>query len=357
MTLFMTVQTVVALVSVVFCIGGGMASHQRRRREARRLQAHHWAATIILDGGPDLEEASRDLAEIPISLLAEVLQQLSSDTTGEARRRLRVVARHAGLTRRIERLSRNRSWRRRVQAAHLLMLLPSGSPERFSLLSDANPFVRARAIESMSPAGVDEFASLLLDALSDPSPAVRSAAQHALTGGSGECVPSIIEALDRSLRGELDTETTVLIVEIATELPDTRLAAPLLRLAGHDDARLRMLVAASLGGGIFPDPVEQLAMLLGDAEPDVRAEAAKSVGAGGFVALAPQVGRLLADHHWQVRREAGSALALMGPVGRVILRCHLTDADAFARDMAIHILDQMSGMADRPIASNRWVAA
>ena len=64
----------------------------------------------------------------------------------------------------------------------------------------------------------------------------------------------------------------------------------------------------------------------------------------GLVELAPPLGRLLADSTWQVRRDAGTALAQLGPMGRVVLRCHLQDEDRFARDMAIHILGQMSGL-------------
>ncbi len=343
MTLFAIVQIVVTTTAIGFCVIGALASLNRRRREKLRTRAHHWAATIVLDAGPNLEAASRDLSRLPMPLLAEVLQQLASDTTGESKRRLRVVAENAGLNRRIERLSRRRRWQKRVQAAHLLMLLPSGAPERELLLTDRHPFVRARAIESLSPSGVGRFSSLLLDSLGHESPAVQTATQHALARGGSDCVPTIVDGLDRSLSGLLDPTAAVRLMQVAAELPDPRLTGSLLAFADHDDFRLRQLTASSLGRGIFPEPEVHLRPLLADPMADVRAEAARAVGIGRVMSLAPALGRLLGDPQWQVRRDAGSALALLGPPGHIVLRCHLRDDDAFARDMAKHVLAQVNG--------------
>jgi hypothetical protein len=357
MTVFVAIQISVFATALAFCVLGAVVNRLRNRRDRQREVAHHWAATVVLDAGPDLEAAGRALADMPISVLAEVLQHLSSDTTGEARRRLQVVAQHAGLTHRIERLVHRRSWHRRVQAAHLMMLLPDEGAERVMLLDDPHPFVRARAIEGLPPAAVEEFAEILLDALGHASPAVRSAAQHALARGGASCVPHIVEYLIRVHEGRLSAEASALVVEVAAELPDPRLVEPILSFVDHDDPTIRRLVAGCLGNGIFHEPASSLAQLLSDREPEVRAAAARSVGSGALAELAPPLGRLLADSTWQVRREAGTALAHLGPMGRVVLRCHLRDDDLFARDMAIHILDQMSGLTNDAGPSFRWVAA
>ncbi|MEZ5226186.1 MAG: HEAT repeat domain-containing protein [Acidimicrobiales bacterium] len=156
--------------------------------------------------------------------------------------------------------------------------------------------------------------------------------------------------------GRLTAEASALVVEVAAELPDPRLVEPILSFEDHEDARIRRLVAGCLGNGVFQDPGSSLAALLADEVPDVRAEAARSAGAGGLVELAPSLGRLLADSTWQVRREAGTALANLGAMGRVVLRCHLHDEDLFARDMAMHILGQMSGLTAAS-STSRWVAA
>ncbi len=357
MTLFAVVQIGLAAIVLIFCVVGAFGARSRRRRMKMRHQAHHWAATIILDGGPNLDGASHDLARLPLPILAEVLQRLSVDTSGEARRRLRVVAQQSGLTRRVERLSRRRSWKRRAQAAHLLMLLPSGSPQRNALLRDPHPFVRARAIESVSPSGVQRFAELLIESLEHESPAIRSAAQHALARGGADCVPPIIDALERAVDEEKSTDASQLMLEVAVEVPDPRLAGVLAKYATHADPRHRRLVAASLGGGIFLAPEALLAALLADDDPDVRAEAARAAGDGGIVAIAPALGRLLADQQWQVRRESGAALARLGPTGRVVLRNHLSDKDAFASDMARHVLAQLSGLGDENQANTPRLVA
>ncbi|MEZ5226185.1 MAG: hypothetical protein R2710_05790 [Acidimicrobiales bacterium] len=151
MTVFVAIQVLVFATALSFCVLGAVVNRLRNRRDEQRAIAHHWAATVVLDAGPDLEAAGRALADLPISVLAEVLQHLSADTTGEARRRLQVVAHHAGLTHRIERLVHRHSWNRRVQGAHLMMLLPDDGIERSMLLDDPHPFVRARAIRAPRP--------------------------------------------------------------------------------------------------------------------------------------------------------------------------------------------------------------
>ncbi len=357
MSLFAAIQIVLAVMAGAFCVLGAWVHRLRLRRDRRRSLAHGWAATVVLGSGDGLDPASRALAELPRDLLAEVLQHLSSDTTGEARRRLQVVAQHAGLARHIERMSRRRSWHRRVQAAHLLMLLPDQGRERAALVADPHPFVRARAIESLLPDEVSDHVDDLLESLAHPSPAVRSAAQHALARGGASCVAPLVEALGSAQAGGLDPEIAVLVVQVAVELPDPRLADPLLGFAAHPDPRLRRLVAGSLGRGVFRSPGEPLSHLVEDVEPEVRAEAARSVGAGGVVELAPALGRLLSDGNWQVRRASGAALAELGPVGRLVLRCHLSDDDPFARDMAKHVLGQISGLTNRSHLADRWVAA
>ncbi len=75
------------------------------------------------------------------------------------------------------------------------------------------------------------------------------------------------------------------------------------------------------------------------------------------VAAAPALGRLLADQQWQVRREAGAALARLGPTGRVVLRNHLGDEDAFASDMALHVLAQVSGLGDGNVMNTQRLVA
>jgi hypothetical protein len=357
MNLFLIVQFLVIGTALLFCVVGFVMTLVRQHRTARRAAAFDLAATVVLDDGDNIEAASKELARMPMVVIAEVLQTLSLDLSGEAQRRLRLVAREAGLARRITRASRKRSWRRRVQAAHLLVLFPPDAPERDALLRDRHPFVRARAIDSITPDVIGSLTDMLLEAFDHESHAVRASAQHALVRSGVEGVPAVIDLLDRLHLGNHESETIVLVAEVAAQMMDRRLAFAVLSFIAHPDPKLRVLVATCLGNGTFFTPEKYLAPLLVDKDAAVRAEAVRSAGRIGAVALAPQVGRSLADRAWQVRRNAGSALMDLEAVGRLLLRCHLTDPDPFARDMALHALGRTSGLTDVLGSGDRWLAA
>lgn len=358
MTLFLVVQAVVVVAAAVFCVAGAGLSLARRRSSRLRIEAFDIAAQLVLTEDHDeLDELGETLAALPTGVVADVLHEFTTDMYGESRRRLRLVADRSGLTQKIRRWSRHRMWTRRIRAAHLLMLLPPEAPERERLLRDRHPLVRARAIEGLGRTGVGRFAPLLLDAFDHESPAVRSAAQGALAQGGVECVPPIIQLLERLDRGKADLRAIFLVAEVAAQLPDERLVRALLRFVSHPSLSLRVLVASCLGNGTMSEPELHLAVLLSDDEPEVRAEAARSIGRGDVKALAHLLGAALADTSWHVRRNSGAALLELGPIGLVALRCRLDDDDAFARDMALHALGRVSRLGDVLGRSDRWMAS
>lgn len=354
---FVAVQVLVVLSVAVFCLVGFAMTMVRRRRDQLRAAAFDLAATVVLDDGVDAEKASVALAGMPRRVAAEVLLELAADVNGEARRRIRLVAAQAGLSRRIERWTRLRRWHRRAQAAHLLSLLEPTSSAWDQLLSDRHPLVRARAIDSLTSDEIGGFADRILEAFDHDSPAVRSAAQHALVRGGVSCAEPIAELLTRLDEGDCDPDALVLVAEVAAHLPDARVVEALTSFVSHPDPRLRLLVATCLGNGTFAGATDLLAPLLVDGDDAVRAEAARSVGRIGGSALAADVGLLLGDRSWQVRRNAGAALVALGPIGRVVLRCHLEDPDRFARDMALHVLGRQSRLGDVLGDGDRWLAA
>lgn len=356
-TFFVAVQLLAGASAVIFCIVGFAMSSIRRARDRRRVQAYDLAARVVLDSARESEAASEALAEMSLPVVADVLQHLATDVSGESRRRLRLVAIQSGLVRRIERWSRHHRWHHRARAAHLLVLLDEHAPERSALLHDPHPLVRARAIESMSPDEVGAQSVALLEAFDHQSPAVQAAAQHALVRGGVDCVAPVVGLLNRLDRGSHDPKAIVLVAEVAAQLPDSRVVDALLAFASHDDERLRLLVATCLGNGTFVDQTNELAALLVDPDAAVRAEAARSVGRAQVVGLAHRVGAALSDRSWQVRRNAGAALLELGPIGKVVLRCHLDDEDPFARDMALHVLGRDSGLTDVLGNGDRWMAA
>lgn len=354
---FVAVQLFALACAALFCIVGFGYTAVRRARDRQRVRAYDLAARVVLDSAAESEAASEELAEMPLPVVADVLQQLATDVNGESRRRLRLVAIQAGVVRRIERWSRRHRWHRRAQAAHLLVLLDEHAPERSALLHDPHPLVRARAIESMSPDEIGTQSIALLEAFDHPSPAVQAAAQYALVRGGVDCVAPVVGLLHRLERGAHDPKAIVLVAEVAAQIPDGRIVEALLAFASHPDERLRFLVATCLGNGTFVDQTDELAALLTDSDALVRAEAARSVGRAQVVALAHRVGEALSDRSWQVRRNAGAALLELGPIGKVVLRCHLSDEDPFARDMALHVLGRDSRLTDVLGNGDRWMAA
>lgn len=358
MTVFMVIQAIAIGSALVFGLVGWGSNVIRRRRSRQRLDAYDAAADLVLTDDHDaLEQIGHRLASMPAGVVADVLHDVAVDVHGESRRRLRLVAERSGLTSKIERWSAQRRWTRRLRAAHLMMLLPSDADQRAQLLRDPHPLVRSRAIDGLGRNGVGEFAGTLLEAFDDDSPAVRSAAQRALALGGTDCVPPILELLERLGRGKADLRALFLVAEVAAQLPDERLVGALLRFVGHPDATLRVLVASCLGNGTIAEPEGPLATLMVDEDAGVRAEAVRSVGRGDVKALAHMLGAALADSSWYVRRNSGQALLELGPIGTVVLRCHLDDDDPFARDMALHVLGRVSRLGDVLASSDRWVAA
>lgn len=353
---FLVVQVFALACAVVFCVVGFGYTAIRRSRDRRRVRAYDLAAGVVLDPAVESEAASEELSQMPLAVVADVLQQLATDVSGESRRRLRLVAIQAGLVRRIERWSRRQRWHRRAQAAHLLILLDEDAPERLALLHDPHPLVRARAIESMSPDEIGRQSIALLEAFDHESPAVQAAAQHALVRGGVDCVAPIVGLLHRLDRGSHDPKAIVLVAEVAAQLPDSRVVDAPLTFASHPDEGLRLLVATCLGNGTFVDQTSELALLV-DRDALVRAEAVRSIGRAQVAALAHRLGDSLADRSWQVRRNAGAALLDLGPIGKVVLRCHLHDEDPFARDMALHVLGRDSRLTDMLGSGDRWMAA
>ena len=85
--------------------------------------------------------------------------------------------------------------------------------------------------------------------------------------------------------------------------------------------------------------MSRLCGLLSDPEPDVRAAAAHALARLRHWPAAASLAQLLHDPAWDVRYAAGLSLRALGGPGLLFLRRSTTDADAFAAEMATHVLD------------------
>lgn len=325
------------LATTAFGFVGFGAIHDvtRRRTEARLTRARLALARLLLDESGSLDGADiQELQKAPTAGVLGMLQDVAVDLGDLTYQRLRLIVRASGLERRLERLGRNRSWRRRIQAAELQPLLPNDRGDRFRLLRDPHPLVRARAAESLTRVDVIDHLEHLLDMLDDPSHAVRLGAQQALLRGDAR----IAEALCTYLWSDARPGTT-LALEVATNLPDPRYEPVLRHHAASTDPQRRAMVARGLGAVGSQDGLPVLASLFHDPIADVRAAAASAAGATRARDFAGPLGQLLSDPSWSVRREAGYALDKLGPPGGVVLRAQLFADDRFARDMARQVLD------------------
>ena len=332
------VLTVVMIVTYVFVGWLHDLARARRRKNTKFAQAE--LSVLLFSPDAEAAQAADRLGRATRNLVLDMVQRLASDLSGDADRRLRHFVLTAGLTRKIRRRLRSRSWRRRAQGAALGSLLPEGDPLRTVLLDDPHPVVRARVAEGLDESDAVASVDRLIELLDDEVPAVRFASQQALLRSGARVVPALEQYLSRA-----DGPGIVWALEIATNLPDPRLQIAVRRHLKSTDPRRR----AGATEAIVPwlqDP-RILIELFADSDAEVRATAARAAGAANAEQLAAHVGRLLCDSDWNVRQQAGLTLAAMGPVGLMTLRVHLDDPDRYARDMAVLMLDTLAARDTR----------
>jgi HEAT repeat protein len=86
--------------------------------------------------------------------------------------------------------------------------------------------------------------------------------------------------------------------------------------------------------------------MLRDSDWRVRAQAARGLGGVVDARTVQELARALTDPNWWVRFRAGLALAAMGQVGRDSLTNALSNADRYARDMAMLVV----GLSEASVA-------
>lgn len=321
----------------MYLVGGALIDALRRSRTIRIARAHGSIATVLLAADEEAEEAAMGLPRLRRHDLISLLVDLTVELDGDAKKRLRQLVSASGLSGRIRRMGRSRTWRTRTQGARLASMLGDGDLQR-SLLGDRHVSVRAATAETLDRQAASENIDLLLDLLDDPNPSVRFAAQQALLAADGR----IVEALAGYL-GDSDRPGTLWALEVAANTPHERLTEVLERHASSEDPARRRAATAAISRA-FPDPVPLLVEQLQHADAAVRAAAVEAVGRLTIHSLAARLGTMLSDTAWPVRRAAGRALIDLGPLGEMVLRHHLHDDDRYARDMARLTLIAASAM-------------
>ncbi len=119
-------------------------------------------------------------------------------------------------------------------------------------------------------------------------------------------------------------------------------AGELSRLTRDEEPLVRRAALESLAVVGGPEAVASARARLDDEVWFVRAHAARALGVLGDAEAAPQVARLLADREWWVRYAAKVGLEAMGERVTPHLLPLLTHPDAFARNGAAEVLQNLS---------------
>ena len=240
---------------------------------------------------------------------------------------------------------------------------------------------RVQALRILARAGADAAVPLLEEALQSDDEALVASAVAAL-GGLGD--RSASEVLVRGLRGNRfarsrlaahlnETSAPIddlLLPLLAEEEPQLRfwaatllsryagspsVASELVRAVGDVDPSVRAAAVESLAAGSSPAAPAAAALLLGDPVWFVRAHAARALR-DVDLDTAHIVAPLLADESWWVRAAAKETLAARPAAARAVLLDYLDHPDAFARNGAAEVLQNL-GILDELLAGGVEVEA
>ena len=241
-------------------------------------------------------------------------------------------------------------------------------------LGEAGRWRRIRALRTLARVNHPACRTLLPAALEDGDVEVAGAAVRSLGDvGAPWAVEELVSALRQNvyyrsrvaaqlerlapLPGPLlvplldDADAGVRFWAATLLAPYPTLATPALVARTADaDANVRAAAVETLAGRKGKRPLAAALRLLDDPEWFVRVHAARAVGRLGAPADVAQVVPLLGDGRWWVRSAAKDALRSLGLGAVDVLRQTLDDGDAFARNGAAEVLQDV-GYVDALVAS------
>lgn len=331
----LVIEASLLALALMLLIGHGAHSTWRQRRLGPRRSTARGALYEALDTASAEHAADALAARLPFDEKVSLLGELAPSLAGGHRELLTRAAGEAGLLARADALCASRSWRRRLRGARLFTLLGGGTSVVPRLFDDPRAEVRAQAAEwAGGHPAEEEVIERLVRLLGDEHTLCRFTVEDALLRLGRPAIAPLAE----HLRGA-DGDAARRALRIGTAIADPRLLEPALERCRDPDAELRAAAAGLLGALGGAPAAQELQTLLADPEAAVRAAAAGALGRLSHWPAASLLAALLADEAWDVRRAAGLALRELGGVGTLLLQRSLEHPDAFARDMAHHVLD------------------
>ena len=219
---------------------------------------------------------------------------------------------------------------------------------KFVEAADTDPHVRLAAIAALGGmrANAGAVTDTLLDLMTDPLPAIRSAALRAAAALDPDNFVTILSGLDPDPQWSVRATLASTLATLRPEIGLPRLH----QMLGDGDQRVIPAVLAALVALKAPDAPAILLDHLAADDPAVRAAAANGVGelkpANGEAALGEAVKRGQGDATYIGRTAALAALAKYGAASATpLLRSALTDKDWAVRVRAVQLLRQLDPSA------------
>jgi cyclophilin family peptidyl-prolyl cis-trans isomerase/HEAT repeat protein len=214
---------------------------------------------------------------------------------------------------------------------------------------DADPNVRLEAVAALGLMADHEALSIVLDAVTDPWPAMRAAALRALKEIDLETFVIVLSGLDADPHPSVRTAVVSLLPALGPERAVPRLSA---HMVGEEPAVAAAAITALLSMPEKPkDFTSTLERLLAGGDVIVRAAAASALGElrppGGERALAAAYKAALADDLYQGRAAALAALTKYGAAAAApTLTEALGDRDWVVRLRAAELLRESDPAGD-----------
>lgn len=335
------VLVVIAAVQIAFIIATLVLLFVTRLRGRRTVAADERAAAVVAgplrsimlgeDNGEQLAAALLSLKPhvAASQLIAVGGSRLSSD-------QLRAVGGHVRSSRWAERILSqfdSNHWWKRMEAARLLAMIgDEGDTDMLArLVTDPNPAVASAATAAIAGRADPAFVRAVATALPSQPSTVRQQQALALKKHSEMATEVVVELLAQEGCSSQELRAWMQLAE-TLGTPEALLAV--VRYASHENAEVRTSAARALRSCFSPEAVEAAIHLLSDNDWRVRAAAARAVGALNAANAIPMLSAALRDESWWVRFRAALALADLREEGLKALGDASQSDDPYSRDMA-----------------------
>lgn len=338
-------EIVILILSLTILFGHAWRAARRERRWRVPMERGRRALLEVVRTGRPPKADEQLLRTLPVRVQVRLFTELVPSISGQSREHLARLAHDIGLVPVAERMAQGRDWRDRLHGVRLLAAVGGGAAIVPRLLDDADPAVRAEAVEWAGSHPTPELIERLVRLLPRTDRYGSFVVRDSLLRVGADVVLPLARYLERHSGKNAEPA-----LDVAAGVPDVRFASAAIRLCRDPLPHVRAR-AANLAGAVgSEEAVGVLQTLVQDEDPEVRAAAAAALGRLGHWPSASVIAPLLRDRAWIVRSQSALALRSLGSPGLLYLRKGLGDADPFAADISRQVLDLPDSSAQR----ERW---